>query len=248
MYWRQLSTGRGRTIVANRYLEKTTDPSCSFWNLPSIWILSLLLLWLCAYHCLNKEREGVQFSELGMGTTALQDGSLPAPGAVLLARHSCSPVSLPARGWILSNARPSGQERRAPNGCRGIILVQMALRRQGEGPPRHSWWLEGCPWSPKQVLTLKMQGRLEEQLPSLRMASVGGCGKTTSGLPPITVSLHDSRSLHGSIRCLLDGVSKHSRTLWEDRAYLLLCLLETQLPAMWRFETGGCNLFCGYPR
>lgn len=153
----------------------------------------------------------------------------------------------PARGWILSNARPSGQERRAPNGCRGIILVQMALRKQGE-PPQHSWWLEGCPWSPKQVLTLKMQGRLEEQLPSLRMASVGGCGKTTSGLPPITVSLHDSRSLHGSIRCLLDGVSKHSRTLWEDGAYLLLCLLETQLPAMWRFETGGCNLFCGYPR
>lgn len=106
----------------------------------------------------------------------------------------------------------------------------------------------GCPWSPKQVLTLKMQGRLEEQLPSLRMASVGGCGETTSGLPPITVSLHDSRSLHGSIRCLLDRVSEHSRTLWEDRAYLLLCLLETQLPAMWRFETGGCNLFSGYPR
>lgn len=106
----------------------------------------------------------------------------------------------------------------------------------------------GCPWSPKQVLTLKMQGRLEEQLPSLRMASVGGCGKTTSGLLPITVSLRDSRSLHGSIRCLLDGVSKHSRTLWEDREYLLLCLLETQLLAMWCFETGGCNLFSGYPR
>lgn len=68
----------GRSIVANRYLEETTDPSCSFWNLPNIWILLLLLLWLCAYYCLNKEREGVQFSELGMGTTALQDGSLPA--------------------------------------------------------------------------------------------------------------------------------------------------------------------------
>lgn len=87
-----------------------------------------------------------------------------------------------------------------------------------------------------------MQGRLEEQLPSLWMASVGGGGKTTSGLPPITVSLHDSRSLHGSIRCLLDGVSKHSRTLWGDRAYLLRCLLEAQLPAMWRFKTGGFNL------
>lgn len=87
-----------------------------------------------------------------------------------------------------------------------------------------------------------MQGRLEEQLPSLWMASVGGCGKTTSGLPPITVSLHDSRSLHRSIRCVLDGVSEHSRTLWGDRAHLPLCRLETQLPAMPHFEASGCSL------
>lgn len=249
MYWRQLSTGRGRTIVVNRYLEKTTDPSCSFWNLPSIWILSLLLLWLCAYHCLNKEREGVQFSELGMGTTTLQDGSLPAPGAVLLARHSCSPVS-PHKGMDSQQCKALQPEEKSAQWVQGHYTSADGSPKAGRAPPlpRHSWWLEGCPWSPKQVLTLKMQGRLEEQLPSLRMASVGGCGKTTSGLPPITVSLHDSRSLHGSIRCLLDGVSKHSRTLWEDRAYLLLCLLETQLPAMWRFETGGCNLFCSYPR
>lgn len=145
MYWRWLSTGGDASIAVNRYLEETTDPSCSFWNLPTIWILSLLLLWLCAYYCLNKERESMQFSEPGMGTTACQDGSLPALRAVL-AKHPCSLVSL--RGWILSSARPSGQEERGPNGCRGTRLVQMALRKQGE--LQCDW---GCPCSPKQVLT-----------------------------------------------------------------------------------------------
>lgn len=206
--------------MVNRYLEEMTDPSCSFWNLPNIWILALLLLWLFAYYCLNKERKIVQFSELGMGTCSPR-WLLPVPGAVLPARHSCSLI--PPRGWILSNARPSGQKERVPNGCRGSRKVKRAPEELGVSLVS------------KASTDLKMQGRLEEQLPSLWMASVGGCGKTTSGLPPITVSLHDSRSLHGSIRCLLDGVSKHSRMLWGDRAYLLLCLLETQLPAMWHF-------------
>lgn len=235
----------GRSIVANRYLEETTDPSCSFWNLPNIWILLLLLLWLCAYYCLNKEREGVQFSELGMGTTALQDGSLPACTRSCPSCKAFLLSSSPIGGDFSATQGPLARRRERLMGaealywCRWFSQGKESSSVAGGG---------GCPWSPKQELTLKMQGRLEEQLPSLRMASVGGCGKTTSGLPPITVSLHDSRSLHGSIRCLLDGVSKHSRTLREDRAYLLLCLLETQLPAMWRFETGGCNLFSGYPR
>lgn len=57
---------------------------------------------------------------------------------------------------------------------------------------------------------------MEEQLPSLWMASVGGCVERRSGLPPITISLRDSRSIHRSIRCLLDGVSEHSRTLQQE--------------------------------
>lgn len=63
---------------------------------------------------------------------------------------------------------------------------------------------------------LEKAGRLEEQLPSLWMASVGGCVERRSGLPPITISLRDSRSIHRSIRCLLDGVPEHSRTLQQE--------------------------------
>ena len=57
---------------------------------------------------------------------------------------------------------------------------------------------------------------MEEQLPSSWMASVGGCVERRSGLPPITISSRDSRSIHRSIRCLLDGVSEHSRTLQRE--------------------------------
>lgn len=47
---------------------------------------------------LNKERESVPFTELGTGTTALQDGSPPEPGAVLLGRRS--PVLLWLDSWL----------------------------------------------------------------------------------------------------------------------------------------------------
>ena len=36
---------------------------------------------------------------------------------------------------------------------------------------------------------LEKAGRLEEQLPSLWMASAGGCVEKRSGLPPITIPL-----------------------------------------------------------
>lgn len=52
----------------------------------------------------------MQFSELGMGTTTLQDGSLPAPGAVLLARDSCSLVPPQGGGFSVTQAlRPGGK-------------------------------------------------------------------------------------------------------------------------------------------
>lgn len=49
----------------------------------------------------------MQFSELGMGTTTLQDGSLPAPGAVLLARDSCSLVPPQGGGFSVTQGPPA---------------------------------------------------------------------------------------------------------------------------------------------
>lgn len=120
--------------VVNRYLEKMTVLFCSFWSLSFIWILWLLL---CVYYYLNKERESVQFAELGTGATALQDGSLPEPGLSFL---QGTVLSHPA--WILSSQA-------LWPGARAACKVQgehlstdgtlEALRAPGCG------W--GCPWS-----------------------------------------------------------------------------------------------------
>lgn len=57
----------------------------------------------------------MQFAELGMGTTALQDGSLPAPRAVLLVNTLVSP-------WMDSQkSLHVDREDRVSKGCKRII-------------------------------------------------------------------------------------------------------------------------------
>lgn len=56
-------------------------------------VLAIVVALCLLFIVFNKERHSSHFSELGMGTTDLQDGFLPMPGAVLPARHSCSLIS-----------------------------------------------------------------------------------------------------------------------------------------------------------
>lgn len=158
-----------------------------------------------------------QIRALGTGTTAVQDGSLLGPETTL-SLHTDVGSRLPgAPGWeqgtprvlgAVSECRRSSEAMRAP-GCvaEGVLGLQRESR-------------------------LEKAGRLDEQLPSLWMASALVAGvERRSGLPPITISLRDSRSIHRSIRCLLDGFPDTAGRC--SKSYSPLCLLETQLPAMW---------------
>lgn len=150
-------------------------------------------------------------AEPGTGTAPLPNGSLPEPGAVLPVRRS--PVAPPMDSQLLGALAGSEE-------CSEGSVGASQCRRPSEGS-ESSWVWPRVSLVSKESVDLKKRGRLEEQLPSLWMASVGGCVERSSGLPPITISLRDSRSIHRSIRCLLDGVSRHSRTCGESLPPLL---------------------------
>jgi hypothetical protein len=100
-------------------------------------------LWFCVYYYLNKERESVQFGELGMGTTALQDGSLPVPGAFFLVRCPLVPPQVDSR-----QSSCSAWEQGVSNVCREHHL-------SADGPLKAMGALGcgwRCPWSPERML------------------------------------------------------------------------------------------------
>lgn len=105
-----------------------------------------MLLLLCVYCYLDKERESVWFPELGTWTAA--PPWLPAEPRVVLGRHCLPPQGPWAPGALwLGAAVP--EDSGEPLGVARVSLVSKSV-------------------------DLTKQGRLEEQLPSLPMASVGG--------------------------------------------------------------------------
>lgn len=204
------------TTVANRYLEKTVS-SRSFWS-------SSFFGFCCCCCCcfvfiiiFTKRGKSAQFTALGTGTTAPQDGSLPGPEAP--APSTRMDPQLP--GW--AQAEPQGLWGECK--CRWF---SEAVRAPGCGP--------GRPWSPKRVLSRKSRqigGAAALLADAIRWGLREEARRPASHYHFIT-----RQQIQTQIHTLPLGWGFQTQQDTAERAYLLFCLLETQLPAMWYFLSG----------
>lgn len=153
-------------------------------------------------------------------------GPLHSKMAPCLSSQPCLPgatvMFFPGR---MLSSKQSGWEQGVPERGRDSLWVLLGQFRQGglQGVAEGTLGLQ------KERGSQKL-GRLEEQLPSSCMTSVGGCGERSSGLPPIPVCSCGSRSMPISTCCLLDGFSRRSRVLQREITSSSFCWNLSPLP------------------